>query len=166
MGPTRTLQARGDSKKRHRRNRVGRWHTPPLKNFPIFYRAPSAGGRPMYCFFCPGAPGLARSVANDNADILPRMSWHTEGNIFGTALLRKLTKSEIVTGTISEFQWHANEVEMTADRPTNSVTARVDGAVKTRWTLQSIPSDNQSRRSHLALGNDGHSPSQLTTRTH
>ena len=33
------------------------------------------------------APGLARSVANDNADILACTSWHTEGNIFGIALL-------------------------------------------------------------------------------
>ena len=87
-------------------------------------------------------------------------------NIFGIALLKKLTKSETVTGTIFEVHWHVNEVKMTAERPTNSVTVRVDGAMKTRQNLQPIPSDNQSRRSHLALRDDGHSPSQLTIRTH
>ena len=30
-------------------------------------------------------PGLARSVENDNADILACTSWHAEGNIFGIA---------------------------------------------------------------------------------
>ena len=63
---------------------------------------------------------------------MPYISWHTEGNIFAIALLRKLSKGKTVTGTIFEVHWHIHEVDMTAEIPTNSVTVRVDGAVETR----------------------------------
>ena len=52
---------------------------------------------------------LARSVANDKADILPCISFHTERNIFGTALLRKLTIGKTVTGAM--FEVHGNKTD-------------------------------------------------------
>ena len=54
---------------------------------------------------CPQAPGLARSVTNDNVDSLVCTSRHTEGNIFGIALLgselRKVDEGKTVNGTRS-----------------------------------------------------------------
>ena len=50
---------------------------------------------------------LARLVVNDKADILPCISCHTERNIFGIALLRKLTIGKTVTGAM--FEVHGNK---------------------------------------------------------
>ena len=67
--------------------------------------------RVMYRLILSSSPWTSAYSRLEHADILACMSWHSEENIFGTALLRKLTKSKTVTGTIFEVHRHVDKVE-------------------------------------------------------